>query len=400
MEPDKKLAQLVKHAYENSSAFKKRMDEANLSPDDIKSLKDLKKIPVLKKEKLIELQRDLPPFGGILTVDTKNLVRVFLSPGPIFDPQGEGKDYWRWREALEAAGFCKDDIVLNTFSYHLTPAGFMFDDALRAIGATVIPAGVGNTEQQVMIAKALGATGYIGTPSFLYTILKKAEEMGYNPGNFSLKVAFVAAEKLPESLRETFEEKWGIKTRQGYGTADLGAVAFECDQKEGMHITEGVIVEIVDPETGEPLEPEETGEIVVTLLDFIYPLIRFGTGDLSQMIDAPCACGRKSPRIVGILGRIGDAIKMRGIFVYPHQVKEIADEYVEIERVHCTVTRHEERDFLTMEIALKDPSASKIIDELKQKARDKLKVRIDKVKIVPLEKIKGKPLLQDLRKWG
>jgi phenylacetate-CoA ligase len=399
MDLDQQIVQLVVRAYEGSKAFRERMAGVGLVPTDISGVDDLKKIPVLKKDMLVDLQKKEPPFGGLLTVDSRSLARVFLSPGPIFDPQGDDQDYWRWRETLESVGFGEGDVVLNTFSYHLTPAGFMFDGALRALGAVVVPTGIGNTEQQVMMAKALGATGYVGTPSFLYAVLKKAKEMGYRPGDLSLKTAFVSAEKLPESLRDVFEGEWGIKTRQGYGTADVGAVAFECDSKEGMHISQGIIVEILDPNTGEVLPQGETGEVVVTLIDPLYALIRFGTGDLSQLMGEPCRCGRSSPRISGILGRVGDAVKVRGMFVHGHQIRELIENYSYIKALQCIITREEQRDYLTFRVALAAPVSPEELQKFRDNARDKIKVKVDNLELVDWEELEGKPLFVDLRKW-
>jgi len=399
MELDQKVAQFVAQAYERSKAFKERMDSVGLVPADVGGVEGLKKLPVLKKDALVDLQREDPPFGGLLTVDPRSLARVFLSPGPIFDPQGDIQDYWRWRETLEVVGFGKGDVVLNTFSYHLTPAGFMFDGALRALGAVVVPTGIGNTEQQVMMAKMLGATGYVGTPSFLYAVLKKANEVGYGPDDLSLKAAFVSAEKLPESLRDIFEKEWGIRTRQGYGTADCGAVAFECDRKEGMHISQGIVVEILDPNTGDALPQGETGEVVVTLFDPLYALIRFGTGDLSQWMVEPCDCGRESPRISGILGRVGDAVKVRGMFVHGHQIRELSGSYSYIKAIQCIITREEQRDYLTFRVALAEPVSPEELQEFKEKARDRIKVKVDNLELVDGEEIEGKPLFVDLRKW-
>ncbi len=399
MELDQKVVQLVGRAYEGSRAFRERMDGVGLTPDDIGGVEDLRKLPVLKKDTLIDLQKKDPPFGGLLAVEPQSLARIFLSPGPIFDPQGCDGDYWRWKEALEVGGVAKGDVVLNTFSYHLTPAGFMFDGALRALGAVVVPTGTGNTEQQVMVAKRLGATGFVGTPSFLYAILKKAGEMGYGPGDLSLRVAFVSAEKLPESLRDTFETGWEIKTRQGYGTADVGAVAFECDEKEGMHVSQGVIVEILDPNTGEPLPAGETGEVVVTLLDPSYPLVRFGTGDLSQWMEGPCICGREAPRISGILGRVGDAVKVRGMFVHGHQIRELTNIYPHIKALQCVVTRVGHRDQLTFRVALARPVAPEVLQEFRERVRERIKVKVDHLELVDEGEIENEPLFLDLRKW-
>lgn len=389
----------VEYAYKNSPAFKKRLENAGISPEKINSLEELSKIPVLKKDKVIAMQEHKPPFGELLATEIGSLARIFVSPGPIFDPQGESQDFWDWKESLEAAGFGKGDIVINTFSYHLTPAGFMFDHGLRTVGAVVVPTGVGNTEQQVKIIKHLGVTGYVGTPSFLGNILQKAKYLGHAPGTLSLKKAFVSAEMLPESLRREFEEEWGIDTKQGYGTADVGAIAYECNEKSGMHISKGIIVQICDPYTGEPLPDGTVGEVVVTRFDPVYPLIRFGTGDLSVLSSDPCMCGRRSPKLLRIVGRVGSSVKVRGMFVHAHQIKELVSEHPNIKGIQCVITRIEQRDMLTMKIAASKPFSAEEIDGFLKKAREKIKVKVDSVVFVPLNEVEGKPIFDDQREW-
>jgi phenylacetate-CoA ligase len=389
----------VEYAYKHSEPFRRRMDEAGLSPEDIREVDDLYKIPVLKKDKVVVMQRLHPPFGGLVATGIESLARVFISPGPIFDPQGEKEDFWRWKEALEAAGFVKGDIVINTFSYHLTPAGFMFDSGLRALGAVVVPTGVGNTEEQVRVMKQLEVTGYVGTPSFLYNILQRAKSLECHPGSLSLKKAFVSAEMLPESLRREFEEEWGIATFQGYGTADLGAVAYECKEKKGMHISTGVIVQICDPLTGEPVPEGTAGEVVVTLFDPVYPLIRFGTGDLSAMTSEPCPCGCSSPKLVRIMGRVGSSVKVRGMFVHAYQIKELVDQHPGIERIQCVITRKDQRDVLTMRVAATKPFSLEEVEEFSKHAREKIKVKVDRVEFVPAGSLDGKLLFDDQRAW-
>ncbi len=396
---DRAVREVVAHAYDNSTAFRNRMEEAGLTPDDIAGVDDLVKIPVLQKDTLISLQASKPPFGGMLGLDMSAIARVFISPGPIFDPQGVEEDFWRWRETLEVAGFHKGDVVINTFSYHLTPAGFMFDSGLRALGAVVVPTGVGNTEQQVKIVDHLGVTGYVGTPSFLHNILRKSMEMGHDPGSLPLKKAFVSAEMLPESLRREFEEEWGITTRQGYGTADLGAVAYECNEKAGMHVSSGIVLQICDPYTGEPLPEGEIGEVVVTLCDKLYPLIRFGTGDLSLLTTEPCPCGRTSPRLVRIAGRVGSSVKVRGMFVHAQQISELVNGHPKIEGIQCVITRVDQRDILTMRVAAKEPFSSEEIKDFMNKAHNTIKVRVDRVDFVPPDALKNRPVFKDERVW-
>ncbi len=393
---EQKLREIVEFAYKNSPAFKKRLDSAGLSPEDIKTIEDLEKIPIIRKDNLVEIQAEDPPFGGLLAVPPSSLKRIFQSPGPIYDPQGEEEDYWNWKEPLEAAGFTSDDVVINTFSYHLSPAGIMFDEGLRAIGTTVVPTGVGNTELQVRIINDLKATGFIGTPSFLMTLLKKSKELG---ANFTIKKAFVTAEPFTPSQRKTFEEN-GIKAFQGYGTADVGAIAFECEYREGMHVIENIILEIVDPTTGKSLPPGEIGEVVVTLFNKTYPLIRFGTGDLSKLLPDKCKCGRETERIAGFLGRIGDAVKVRGMFVHPGQIQGVLKRYEIFADFVAEVTREGERDFLLLKVETSDfEGAEKLRDELLEKLRDVLRVRVDRLEFVSLNSLKSEKKIIDKREW-
>ena len=292
------LREIVRLAYGAGTPLKASMDTLGLTPDSVRTIEDLQKLPVTKKTHLAEAQKANPPFGGYLTVPKADLVRIHQSPGPIYDPVGKVPDYWRWKTALYSVGFRPGDLVVNTFAYHLTPAGHMFEEGISELGATIIPTGVGNTETQVEIMKKLGVTGYIGTPSFLMAILKKAEDMGIDPAaELKLEISFLLAEMLPESMRRRFMDEYHTIGRQAYGTADVGCVSYECPEVCGMHVHHDVIVEICNPETGEVLPNGEPGEVVVTCNNKIYPLVRFGTGDLSSMVDETCKCGRTSPRL-------------------------------------------------------------------------------------------------------
>ncbi len=398
MDGNAKLRDVVTGAWERAPAFRRRMEEAGLTPRDIQGVEDLARIPVLKKDELAFLQAQDPPFGGLLGVDEKELARIFVSPGPIFDPQGAVDDYWRRAQALEAAGFGPGDLVVNTFSYHLTPAGFMYDAGLRALGAVVIPTGVGNRELQVEVIIRLGATGFVGTPSFLGALLEVAREKGYTPGDFPLKKAMVSAEPLPPSLRTMFQEEWGIDTYQCYGTADVGTIGFECSRKEGLHLARDIIVQICDPVTGEPLPPGQVGEVVVTLLSHVYPLIRFGTGDLSRFLEEPCPCGRwASPRLAGFLGRVGDSVKVRGLFVHGYQVKALAGEFSWVKNLQVVVDREGMRDTLLLRVEVSGPSPH--VETLKERASELFRLKVDAVEVVAPGELEGARPLEDRRKW-
>ncbi len=384
---------LVRHFYERAPGFARRLETAGLTPDDIRTEEDLAKIPVLRKEDLVELQAQDPPFGGLLAVPLNRLKRIFQSPGPIYDPEGLAPDYWRWSQALKAAGFGPEDVVINAFGYHLTPAGAMFEEGLRAVGCTVIPGGVGQQELQIQAMHALGVTGYVGLPSYLLALLKKAEEMGLT---LQVRKAFVTAEPLPDSLREALHQRGVEVVRQGYGTAECGNLGYECEYEDGWHVPEGVLVQICDINTGQPLPPGQVGEVVVTLDQKEYALIRFGTGDLSALNTEPCKCGRSSPRLMGWRGRVGDAVKVRGLFVHPRQLQDLMRRFPQVSRWQAVVTREAHVDRLTLKIVVAEGEEG-LEDALKQAAREVLKLRVE---VEPVEDIPedAKPLL-DTRTW-
>jgi phenylacetate-CoA ligase len=278
----------------------------------------------------------------------------------------------------------------------------MVDNSLNMVGCITVPTGVGNTELQVNILKNLKVTGFCGTPSFLLTIAEKAEEMGLDlRRDLNLKVAFVAAEMLPESLRKTLEDKFGIILRQSYGTADIGSLGYECMEKNGMHLPDDKVVEIADPQTGRQLPAGETGEIVATTFSKTYPLIRFGTGDLSYLIDEPCPCGRTSPRLVGILGRTDQLTKVRAIFVHPGQADEVARRYPNIAAYRVVVTREKDQDVMTFQVELKDEKADKekLKKDMQNSIRDVMKVR-GEVEFIPQGTIpEGSKTIEDKRTW-
>ena len=393
-----RLRRTVAHAWLNAPRFRAAMSAAGLAPEDARRLGDLARLPLTAKDELPALQAADPPFGGLAAVPAGSLQRIFASPGDIFDPQGQGEDFWRFRPALAAAGFRAGDVVLNTFAYHLTPAGFMLDGALRALGCVVVPTGPGHTEQQVRIASHLGATGYVGTPSFLYAILRAAAE-ARSP--LRIEVAWVTAEMLPESLRHELETAHGIRVLQGYGTADVGLLAYECPEKQGMHLHPEVIVEILDLATREAVAPGQPGEVVATIFDQAYPLIRFATGDLSALLeDRPCPCGRTAPKLAGILGRVGDAVKVKGMFVHAGQIGEVVKGFPQVARIQAVVTRSQHLDRLhyLVELAAETPAAG-LADRLAEALRERLKVRGD-VEIVPRGTLpEGAKKIDDRRVW-
>src|SRR5512133_745256 len=370
-----RLAATVAHAYAHAPRVRRALDGAGIRPDEVRGLADLARLPVTRKDDLPRLQAEEPPFGGLCAVPLDALARVFMSPGPIFDPQGQATDFWRFRHALAAAGFRRSDVVLVSASYHLTPLGFMLDGAARAIGCTVIPGGVGQTELQARVAAHVGATGYLGTPSFLLQLLARAHELG-TP--LALETGFVVAEMLPESLRAEVEA-FGVRVLQGYGTADLGCLAFECTEKGGWHLHPQAIVEVLDLETRAPAAAGQPGEVVVTIFDEEYPLLRLATGDIAAFAaDAPCPCGRTTPKLAGLLGRVGDAVKVRGMFVRGAQVEAVAKRFPEVRRVQAIVTREAHQDRLEVVAEVAATGGAPGLDaRLAEALREELKVRSD-----------------------
>jgi phenylacetate-CoA ligase len=277
-----------------------------------------------------------------------------MSPGPIFEVDTDEPDYFRGARAMYAGGFRPGDVVYNTFSYHLTPAGIMMESALRALGCAVVPGGVGNTELQLDAIAAIRPTGYVGTPSFLKILIEKGAELGKDIS--SIKKAFVGAEALPPSLRQMFIDK-GMSCLQSYGTADLGTIAYESEALEGMIVDEGVIVEIVRPGTGDPLPEGDVGEVVVTTFNRAYPLIRFGTGDMSAVLSGASPCGRTNMRIKGWMGRADQRTKVRGMFVDPEQVAEIARKHPGLGRLRLVIDWVDQADVMTLKAEAPSPSA-------------------------------------------
>jgi phenylacetate-CoA ligase len=306
-------------------------------------LADLAALPVLRKSELSARQKAEPPFGGLPVV---NAVHIFQSPGPIYEPGGISHDWWRMGRFLNAAGIGKGDIVQNCFGYHLTPAGMIFENGARAVGAAVVPAGTGQTELQARAAHDIGVTAYAGTPDYLKIILDKAEAMG-----LALKItkAAVGGGALFPSLRQEYADR-GIACLQSYATADLGNIAYESAAMEGMIVDEGVIVEIVTPGTGTPVALGEVGEVVVTTLNPDYPLVRFATGDLSAVMAGQSPCGRTNMRIKGWMGRADQTTKIKGMFVRPEQVAQLVDKHVEIVKARVIATREGEMDAMTVRI--------------------------------------------------
>ncbi len=339
----KELRSQIQNAKENSKAFQKILNDVDYR--DVSSLEDLARLPVLRKSELVKLQAEDPPLGGLIAGPVIDLNQIFQSPGPIYEPGMTKKDWWRSARALNAAGIGKGDIVQNCFSYHFTPAGMLSEQGILAVGATVFPAGTGQTELQARAASEIGVTAYIGVPDFLQIILDKGDELGLDLSK--IKKALVGGGPLFPKTRESYKDR-GILCLQNYGTADLGNVAYETIADAPMIVDEGVIVEIVTPGTGDPVKEGEIGEVLVTTLNRDYPLIRFATGDLSAFAPGKSECGRTNVRIVGWRGRADQTTKIKGMFVRPEQVADLVARSPEIRKARVNVTRSDNNDVMTV----------------------------------------------------
>jgi phenylacetate-CoA ligase len=327
-----------------------------VEPAAVTSREALAALPVLRKSGLHVLQARRPPFGGFAAAPAADVARVFMSPGPIFEPEGRGEDWWRAARALFAAGVRKGDIVHNTFAYHLTPGGWILDSGARALGCAVIAAGPGNTEQQIEAIQALKPSVYVGVPDYLKILLDKARDTGKDATSF--RKAVVGGGALFPSLRAEYRQR-GVATFQTYATADLGIIAYESRALDGMIVDEGVIVEIVRPGTGDPVPPGEVGEVVVTSFNRDYPMIRLATGDLSAVLPGISPCGRTNMRIKGWLGRADQTTKVKGMFVHPEQVAEVARRHAGVGRVRLVVGRSGEQDVMTLRVEASDDAGLK-----------------------------------------
>ncbi|MDX9995351.1 MAG: AMP-binding protein [Rhodocyclaceae bacterium] len=338
-----RLPAQIAHAKAHASWFADRLRDVDTAA--VVSREALAQLPVVRKHELIELQKQHRPFGGLVASRWGQMGRVFSSPGPIYEPEGRNADYWRTARALFAAGFRAGDLVHNSFSYHMTPGGWIMESGALALGCTVFPGGVGQTEQQLQAMADLQPHGYVGTPSFLRILLDKADELGVQIP--SLTKALVSGEAFLPPVREAFAAR-GITGYQAYATADLGVIAYETSARQGMVVDEEVILEIVRPGTGEPVPEGEVGEVVVTTFNQTYPLIRFGTGDLSAILPGRSACGRTNTRIKGWMGRADQTTKVKGMFVHPEQVEAVRKRHPGIVRARLVVTNPDAVDTMML----------------------------------------------------
>ena len=367
------LPQQIANAQKNTPAFAKLLNGVDAST--IASREALAKLPVTRKSELLDLQkasqaRDV--FGGFSALlRGPNMPRLFASPGPIYEPEGTAKDYWRAGRAMYAAGFRAGDLAHNAFSYHMTPGAFIMESGLHAVGCTVFAAGIGQTDQQLEAIAALQPNGYVGTPSFLRILVEKAIESGSDIS--SMKKGLVGGEAFPPSLRDWFTAR-GLAVYQCYATADLGLIAYETESREGLVIDEGVIVEIVRPGTGDPVNEGEVGELVVTTLNPDYPLIRFGTGDLSAALPGHCPTGRTNGRVKGWMGRADQTVKIRGMFVHPGQVATIMRRFPEVLKARLVVSGEMANDSMHFQVEA-SPIQAGLDQKIGEAIRDVTKLR-------------------------
>ncbi|MBK7422439.1 MAG: AMP-binding protein [Propionivibrio sp.] len=338
-----RLPRQVAHAQQYSAYYARLL--AAIDANALTSRAALARLPVTRKSDLLELQKAAPPFGGLNATPLAGLSRVFVSPGPIYDPEGRGEDWWRFARAMFATGFRAGDLVHNTFSYHFTPGGFMLEGAARKLGCPVFPAGTGQTDMQVQAIADLKPVAYAGTPSFLRIILERGDALGADLS--SLKKAIVSGEALPASLRRQFNER-GIVVRQAYASADLGVIAYETPSEEGLVVDEEILLEIVRPGTGDPVAAGEVGEVLVTSFNPDYPLIRFATGDLSAVLAGVSPCGRTNVRIKGWMGRADQTTKVKGMFVHPEQIAALVARHSGIIKARLVVDNTSGQDGMTL----------------------------------------------------
>ncbi len=391
------LPRQIAHAQSASSAFAEIL--RGIEPASVNNRGALARLPVTRKHELHErqrAQRSHNVFGGFSTIGYGTAMpRVFASPGPIYEPEGTARDYWRMARSMFAAGFRAGELAHNCFSYHFVPAGSMMETGAQALGCTVFAGGTGQTEQQVQAMSELRPAGYIGTPSFLKIILDKAAEMGVTLP--SLTKAMVSGEAFPPSLRDWFVAR-GVNAYQSYATADLGLIAYETSAREGLVLDEGVVVEIVRPGTGDPVPMGEVGELVVTSLNPDYPLIRFGTGDLSAVLPGQCPTGRTNTRIKGWMGRADQTTKIRGMFVHPGQVAEIVRRFAELTKARLVVSGEMANDRMTLlvECAQHDDG---LAEKIREAIRDITKLRGEVQWVAPGSLPNDGKVIEDARKY-
>ena len=398
-ELDGKLKETIKHAYEQATAVTERFDNAGLKPNDIQTVADLVKIPILPKDDIVAHQQANPPFGGMLGVPLDEVSHIFFSPGPIYEPAPE-PDESAWDvaiAALEKSGFKKGETVLNSFSYHLVPAGFLFDGALTRLGCTVVPGGVGNRDLQLKMVQDLNITGYAGTPSFLLQLLEKGKELGIEN---TITHAIVSAEPLLPPMRAAIEA-YGVTIGNAYATADFGIIGLNLGGMAFQLFSEPII-EVVDPDTGQPVGAGETGEVVATNFSKVYPLIRIGTGDMAMNMDPNPGQSTQPERAIVLVGRSGDAAKVRGMFVHPNQLRFATGPIPGVHKVQGVVTQPDNKDHLLIRAEADEGiDETAVSKQIKEAVRNLCRVRVDDVEFIAAGTLaEDAPGMVDSRDWG
>lgn len=388
-----RVLSLVREARDRSASLGSRLSSSGLT-DDVADLATFNTLAVLTKDELPAVQKAAPPLGGLWAEDA-DLVRLFASPGPIYEAQLAGSDPWGWVPALEACGIAAGDVVLNCFSYHLSPAGAMFDEACRAMGVAVVPGGVGMADVQAQAVAALGVTAYIGLPSYLAALIEKYDAAGLAADDWRITKALVTAEPLPDPLRESLRSRVDT-VLMAYGTAEAGLLGFETEAGGGLALSERAFVQVCDPESGAPVDGEEPGEVVVSVLHRDYPLVRFGTGDVSRWRLGPDG----SLRLAGVLGRVGAAVKVRGLFVHPHQAAEVVGSLRPegVSAGRFMVDRDGDRDVLRLElVAAAGSDTDQLVATATERSRDALRVRPE---VTLVDSLADESVLVDARDWS
>ena len=393
------LPKQIAHARRRAPGWARILGKVD--PARITSRKALASLPVTRKSDLADLQREMPPLGGLNATPAEKLAKLFVSPGPIYEPEGRGRDWWRTARGLFAGGFRRGDRIANTFAYHFTPAGSMLESGALALGCTVVPAGVGHTEIQVAAIRDLAINAFVGTPSFLKLIVEKADELGIDLS--CLRKAQVGAEYLPPALRKAMSER-GIRVSQCYASADLGLIAYESLMddgavNEGMILDEGLLLEIVRPGSADPLPAGEVGEVVITSFNRDYPLLRFGTGDLSAVLPGRSPCGRSNVRIRGWMGRADQSTKVRAMFVTPRQVNDVVRRHREVLRARLVVEGEAGKDRMTLHCEARERPTG-LAEALIASIRDVTKLRGEVVLVAPGSLPNDGKVIEDKRRYG
>ena len=387
------LPKQIAHAKSSTAAYAEIL--ADIDPASINSMQALATLPVTRKSDLIDRQAANRPFGGLAAAKPGEMVRVYASPGPVYEPEGSAPDYWRTGRALYAAGVRAGDLIHNTLSYHFTPAGFMIESGARAVGCGVFPAGVGQTELQVAAIVDLQPNVYCGTPSFLKIIIDKAAEL--NADISCIKKGLVGGEALPPSLRETLSSH-GVDVLQFFGTADVGSIAYESTAKEGLIVDEEIVVEIVTPGTGDPVAEGEVGEMLVTSFSKDYPLVRFATGDMSKFLPGHSPCGRTNIRIAGWMGRADQTTKVKGMFVRPEQVAAVVKRHPEVVKARLVVEREDVKDIMTLQCEVDGPGDG-LVEAVKGSIQEVCKLKGEVLVVSVGELASDGKVIEDLRSY-